>query len=305
MPDYEKLERLNRLRESGALTNEEFDREKIAILSNEDRNYWTKRNLIIAGVMAIAVATVAIMFSKIFLTRQSLDDQQAVATAPIENEVASATIENASSEVATTNEIVPGATLDWAFSDQIIGLNPSYVEQKLGPPKSKSATYWEFDVQGCGVTYTVSGTEITSASAYPETGCSPKVMGRTITSSTTFAQVADDSSIIRAACLLLCGNMADPTMELYQGGYHANQFIDVIYQSSAGEPQSKATDLWVAAIRVAHGNSPQDYDGDDLDWFQCVSNPPASVAKAVGPERILSVTIGRNLTSGGSCRYLS
>lgn len=303
MVDYNKLEQLSRLRENGALSTEEFEQEKAKLLrvGEADRARRT-RPLLIALVLLVLVG-IAIYFSGILGAGQAEDQTDpaasgAVYTAPAEFD------ETAVPMVVpvVTPDLPPGATLDWAFREGVIGLNPSFVESKLGPAKSKSSTDWTFEVQGCNVSYGVKGTEITSVSTVVKAGCLPKVGSRTITPQTTFAQLGSGSGVIRTSCLYSCGNAYDPTIDLFQNGYHANNFIDVIYQSKFGDAQDKASDLWQKSIRVAHGIGPEDYDGQDSDWFQCVVSPPASVVAAIGPEHVGYVTMGRDLGQDG-CRY--
>jgi hypothetical protein len=205
-------------------------------------------------------------------------------------------------QAPTTNS---SATFGWAFSSEVIGLNPSFVESKLGPAKSKSKTQWEFEVQGCKVSYGVKGSEITSASTAVMPGCLPEIDGKKITPKTTFAALRGDYDTIRSSCIYNCGNAYDPTIDLYQPGYHANNFIEVVYQGNLGDAQVKASELWRQAIRVAHGLDANGYEGEDYDWYQCLSPAPPAVVSAMDSEHVGYVTIGRELTSDGSCRYKS
>jgi hypothetical protein len=305
MPDLGKLEQLNRLRESGALTQEEFDREKAAILAAGDGkapNHALKIAITVA-VLAVVVIVTIVVGRNASVTGNQVGQQPASEPSTlVTNEQDIEPVENTTAPVAPVAEIAPSPTLEWAFSEQIIGLNPTYVEGKLGPAKSKGGGSWEFDVKGCTVTYTVAKSEITSASTFAKAGCQPKVMGTTITSQTTFGQLKGSYDVIRSSCIENCGNAADPTIELYKPGFHANNFIEVVYTSRYGEGQQKAMDLWVTAIRMAHGKDPEDFDAS-YEWFQCVFKPDASVVRALAPEQVGYVTIGRNLTRDGSCRY--
>ncbi|GLK44983.1 MULTISPECIES: hypothetical protein [Novosphingobium] len=253
--------------------------------------------------MLFVLAGIAIYFYDILSPGQTVNQTDRAApdvayTLPTEFDGSAAPVE----APAAASDPQPGATLDWAFREGVIGLNPSFVESKLGPAKSKTSTDWTFEVQGCNVSYGIKGSEITSVSTFVKKGCLPKVGSRTITSETTFAQLGAASGIIRTSCLWSCGNSYDPTIDLFQNGYHANNFIDVLYQSRFGDAQDRASELWQQSIRVAHGIGPEDYDGQDSDWFQCVAGPPAPVLTAIGPEHVGYITMGRDLGQDG-CRY--
>ncbi|WP_277968065.1 SHOCT domain-containing protein [Sphingomonas echinoides] len=308
MPDLGKLEQLNRLRESGALTQEEFDREKAVILAaGQAKTSNNGLKIAIAAAIIAAVIIVAILGGRNVSAPGNQAEQQEASepstsiASTQEAELVGDTIAPPISVAAPT----PSTTLDWAFSEQIIGLNPTYIEGKLGPAKSKGGGSWEFDVKGCTVTYAVTGGEITSVSTFAKAGCQPKVMGTTITPQTTFAQLKGSYDIIRSSCIENCGNAADPTIELYKPGSHASNFIEVVYSSRYGDAQQKAMDLWVKAIRTGHGKDPDEFDSSDYEWFQCVSKPDASVVRALAPEQVGHVTIGRNLNRDGSCRFPS
>lgn len=308
MPDLGKLEQLNRLRESGALTQDEFDREKAAILATGEVKALNNglKIAIAAAIIAVVMLITILVGQNVSAPSTQAEHQEALEPlTSLVNVQKAEPVENASAPAIPVAAQTPSATLDWAFSEQVIGLNPTYVEGKLGPAKSKGGGTWEFDIRGCAVSYTVANSEITSASTFVKAGCQPKVMGTTITPRTTFSQLKGSYDIIRSSCIESCGNAADPTIELYKPGFHANNFIEVVYSSRYGDGQQNAMDLWVKAIRAAHRKGPNEFDSGDYEWFQCVSNPDASVVSALAPEQVGYVMIGRNLTRDGSCSFPS
>lgn len=66
MVDLNKLERLNKLRKSGALSAEEFDREKALLLEGQAAKPWP---LIIIGLIALVIVVAAV----VVITRQTGD----------------------------------------------------------------------------------------------------------------------------------------------------------------------------------------------------------------------------------------
>lgn len=46
---------------------------------------------------------------------------------------------------------------DFATATDVIGMNPAYLERRLGPAKYKDTPYWTFQIGGCEITYNVDG----------------------------------------------------------------------------------------------------------------------------------------------------
>lgn len=304
MTDFNKLEQLNRLRESGALTEQEFADEKAKLLNHagpvDVRN---RRWLLLAGALVLSLSLAALVVSA-FIPKPTADPETklAVGTATTSGQIAAS---GSAENLRPLNPIgaASEASLSWAMGPAVIGLNPVFVESKLGPAKEKGASYWVFEVKGCTVSYDVEGDAIVAAGMPVSARCTPQVDGRTITSSTTFAEVRGPTSTVRASCISGCGNAYDPTIDLHQDGYHANGFIEILYSSNYGDPQSVATERWRRSIRVAHGLSADGYGNEGSGWFECVSRPPTDVLAALGPETIGYVRIGRGLDRDGSCRF--
>lgn len=302
MTDYDKLEQLNRLRETGALTIDEFEQEKVKLLSQGvDGKLPPKRlrNVLIVGG-AIFIAAVVLVASGFFKgTEQPEPASASMPLAPTNLESSPTSAKEYEGPNADDRAVM---SLDWAFSPDVLGLNPVFVESKLGPAKTKSKSMWTFDVQGCDVTYVVSANEITSATSPVNDKCHPKVDSRKLTAQTTFAELGVETADIRASCLSMCGNAYDPTIDFYKAGYRANNYIEVLYRSAYGDAQYAASEIWRKDIRIAHGFGPEGSESDDAEWFTCVTSPSKAVAAALGPEHISSVVIGFNIGDNGNCK---
>ncbi len=104
----EQLERLQRLKESGTIDQEEFEREKQRILSDEPEVSAsnTGRNLAIAGVLAVAAVGIGVLISRPM--------QQTVANGPAGKATAAAAIQPSAS-ASPLVELAPAAKLAAAF----------------------------------------------------------------------------------------------------------------------------------------------------------------------------------------------
>jgi hypothetical protein len=202
---------------------------------------------------------------------------------------------------AETSNNSPAAGFQWAMSSSVIGLNPAFIEAKLGPAREKSDDNLIFEVEGCVVSYSVKGTRIVSASSVVNSKCQPVINGRKITPEMTFGSLIGGYSKIISTCIFSCGNAYDPTIDVYTPGYHANGFIDVIYQGGYGDVSDSAMHRWANAIRRQHGVADDDFKNSSDEWFSCVSDPPLDVANLMRAEHVSGVTIGREIKycSGG------
>lgn len=185
-------------------------------------------------------------------------------------------------------------TIKWV-SPAVIGINPAYLEARLGPAREKGDGHLTVDVAGCEVFYTTEGSEIISFYTDVNNECNPVGDATPITSQTRFSDIARaaDWGQVFADCLYSCGNAADPSMGLYYRGSRATQFIDVIYSSSYGA-MDDAFNIWEQAIRRANGLNEHD-SPEDLGIFNCVYDPPPPVVRSMAEVRVQTVIVGRNL----------
>lgn len=277
MADVEQLERLNRLRESGALTDEEFQNEKARLFA-EPRS---RRGLIVGLVAALVVLAVAG-----YLWMQAERSGDAAASSS-ENAVA-----NADSAVGNqTSEASEDNLYAWATSFEVLGMNPAYLETRLGPPKVKEDGFLSYDVGGCTVLFYVKGTSIESYDAAVNERCHPVVRGHTLTQRTTFGSLMESlGGTLGADCVWGCGNAYDPPTYLITTGGRASP--DVLFYSVSLEGGGDyPTGDWADAIRAKHGLGTEDIP-DDFDIFACVTDPPAPVESSLKKARIEGVQVG-------------
>lgn len=192
------------------------------------------------------------------------------------------------------------SNLDWATSNEIIGLNPDYVEQRLGVPKIKAAGRLIFEVNGCEVTYLTEGSSIQTMIVDVSENCHPNIGGSKITPETTFGSLDQPNSgngDYIAWCLTSCGNAADPTIELHYPGYRANGFISISYHTNWVQSDNAIT-LWERAIRRREGLNEFEYP-TDYRVFRCVSNPPVEISRLLSEMTVTSVWV--SIDNGDPC----
>jgi hypothetical protein len=191
-------------------------------------------------------------------------------------------------------ETSQAASYQWAVSPEVIGLNPAFVERKLGVAKAKFPSQWYFEVGGCEVNYGITGQEITSLSTNVTAKCNPMVDGVKITPRVKFSSLMSKAKLF-SSCIYSCGNAYDPTIDLVQIGDRDNQFIDVQYQGWPSEITGKAMEQWKSAIRSHYGVSDDDYESIEVEWFNCISDAPAEVVSTMRREVVTGIWLGRDL----------
>ena len=291
MVDLGQLEKLNDLREKGALTDEEFQAEKQRLFHLDKQRPKNPHYALIAALVIMALAFVIAAF---LFTVNDVEQLPAAVPSPVATGVPTETVSDARS-VAAEAETPQVGSYQWSVSPEIVGLNSAFVERKLGVAKQKFRTIWTFEVDGCEVTYWLKGPEIRSLSTDVTGKCQPIVDGVKITPRTSFSSLMKKAELFSSCIGGDCGNAADPTIDLLSSGTHINQFIDVKYQGRYSDVTSKAIDQWASAIKRQHGLSDDDYDNIDFEWFNCISNAPADVVSTMRQEVVTAVWIGRDL----------
>jgi hypothetical protein len=268
MADLDKLEQLNRLKEAGVLTDAEFEQQKSQILSGPR----SSSNPRIVGLIVLVVLLAAIFW---FATRPAGDSDamQAGQTALV-----SETAPTGSGPITSVKPDTPSeSSLTFATSDAVIGVNPSYLEKKLGVPREKSKGWLVFEVGGCTINYTYDDRGVTGFYLDVTRSCQPIIRGRQVGPNTTFGSLLamEKWGKYVASCLTSCGNAADPVIDLSYPGSRSTGLISISYStdySQAGE----ALELWGQALRKSLGLSESDTP-EDYEAFSCVQNPPANV----------------------------
>lgn len=298
MPDLDRLEQLTRLRDQGALTEAEFEQQKARLLDVDEPRRSTSTWLLLAGAAFVVLLLATVLFS---VSKQNSADIANVTAAREDAVTPADNVVEATADVpleAPTSTAEGGYT--WATSQDMLGLNPAFVESKLGPAREKSATSLEYQIAGCRVYYGIKDGKVDYVTTDVSVRCHPEVDGKTLTERTTFREVAAGGSLV-ADCVSYCGNAYDPSIDIFVPGAHVGGFVETLYTGAIGDPTAKAQEIWTAAIRIKHGIAGDDFDNSEPDWFQCVADAPASVASAMAPEHIGGVTFGYSV--GSTCKY--
>lgn len=286
MTDLDRLERLNRLREAGALSQEEFEQQKQLVLAEQETLARGPdfKPVIVGGVLFAAVIAV----SAVAWDRR---DSSTSASGAMELSTGQPTGGASKAVSGEAESATEDSLLRFAISDQVIGMNPAFVEKKLGVPSSKSANEQVYEIEGCTITYWSTANRINLAMADVTQSCRPYIRGKRIGPDTTFGQLMQAESWGKyvATCLTACGNAADPIIELAYPGSRSNSFITVRYWTDYDQA-SKALENWEKAVRRAKGLGEYDMP-DDLEPFSCAQNPPAEVQKMLPHMRVRSVLI--------------
>lgn len=294
MTDLDNLERLNRLRENGALTEEEFQFEKLKVLSGEAPNKPTHnlKWVLLSGAILLVVAALAVAFwPRQGKNEAALKPEIAETGQPLD----APRLETNETNNASVIEKAEPAPLAFATSTEVLGLNPAYLEKRLGVPKEKKASYIVFEVGGCTISYGIDKGSVTRFDVDINQNCQPTIQGVKVSPQTTYGQVFGRETWGKylASCLYGCGNAADPIVYLTYPGSRATGFVSVNYATDYDQV-SNALDLWEKAVRRQRGlgefETPDDYDA-----FSCVSGPPAEVVTLLRKARVRSVGVDQEM----------
>lgn len=294
---YERLERLHRLRESGALSDREFEVEKARLLAGGGDGAAAAQMIVV--VLAL-LGVAAILY---FALRQPAET---TAAAPSSNElVADGNMAATDATMTLTNAAAPApqappSNYRWATSAAIIGANPDFVERRLGPPREKSGGRMLYSVDGCTITYYLAGTEVTSFAAQVSRKCNPSLdgIGRTVTSTTRLGDLARNGPIIHSAtCVYMCGNAREPFVFTRVEGSHASSGIGIHFEAIE---DGDILLPWSDHIYAVNGLRKGEYV-DNPDIFRCPANPPPRVARNIERLRVDTVRVGRGLLRQTGC----
>lgn len=326
--DLNQIARLFRLRESGALTQAEFEAEKARVLNEqnnaridgeatasepvapveytqaapadeivyEDHRSYRSRSPLVPIILATILAIVAGVGW--YVMRGN--------TTTVEPDVALNTASPApapSSTVAAapqaTAEQSAASLYQWATSIEPLGVTPDYLTSKLGTPRRDGSTL-DFVVAGCDIRYETQGSAISYFDAEMSPSCKPSLTGLNAASAINLPQATSLADVERKAggliiadCLEMCGNAADPAQYLFIQGPHADNFINVAVM--ADPKASKGTEKWASAIRTAHNLSAD--DELPAQSFQCGADTQDVALQEVGPVRIGRVLVGQGIST--------
>lgn len=290
--ELDQLERLNRLREAGALTQEEFEQRKALIL-NPARPSASRSAL---PVVAVAVLFLAAIASIAFFGFNGPDKQATTAepvtpAAPVNPSPEPIPAVPRPTQSATAIALSGEDLLRFATSNEVIGLNPAYLDRRLGVPRESGNGHRVFDVGGCRITYSARSNSVDGFFLDVSPSCQPTIDGRKIGARTTFDSIlrSKPGGEYFASCLYMCGNAADPTIDLVYGASRATGFISVSYLAEYGQVADAMT-LWEQAIRRQRGLGQHDWP-EDSSVFNCVRRPPDNVSRALGRARVTMVFV--------------
>lgn len=292
--DIDQLAKLKDLYDSGGLTDSEFEAAKKQILYPDEHQHQPRKRPALLLLCAAVIAAAAV--SAYFL----LPSEQDLSTSGKAPSIAAASKNvNADNSLTDAAAKAQSSAIDhyqWAVSAAVIGLNPAFVEKRLGVAKEKMGPYWTFELSGCDISYHVEANAIQSLRAEVSTNCHPIVDGVKITDKTRFAALLDKGYFF-ADCLQMCGNAADPTIDLISYGARANGNIDVIYGGQYSDTTSTAMEQWVSSLQAAHGLSQDNMFDLPTELVNCVSNAPANVVATMGREHVSTIHLGLDLKS--------
>lgn len=297
MSDADELDKLVRLRDSGVLTQEEFQQAKMRLLTNKNEIrgisalLGNKRNLI--TLVSAAVFVFALILFLQPATRSNatdIGDEAGARNGLIlsgigDNVQPSADLKSKAIERQDTNLGEPMGSYAWATSPDRMFENPDYIQEVLGTPQRRSSDNLFYNLGGCWINFIINDFAISGIQMGISDQCEPKVGGRTITSTTTFGDVYESGGFLMAACLRLCGNRADPTIDYVIPGPHANAFIGVSY-STIDTAQSE---VWENEIARNLGFS--DVWDVPSEKFLCPPKPSPATYEAMKDATISNVTI--------------
>lgn len=293
--DLDRLERLSRLRESGALTDEEFEAKKREILSAGQEAKTSLSRWVLWALGAVGLASLAAVIGLWAGSSATQTVTGADAAALTAKPAASMEPE----PTPTLTPPSPAELLTFATSENVIGMTPAFLEQKLGTPKEKRPTSVVYELAGCTITYWSDDDEVTTFFFDVTRSCRVNVRGTRIGPDTTFGEIARQAGggILTASCLANCGNAADPNIDLRFPATRVYNNIGVSF-SSDYDQTSDVLDLWEQAVRKQRG---LDEFGptDDSDTFNCAIDPPQNVKRLA--KRLKVGTVWVHSGEDGGC----
>lgn len=285
--DLDKLEQLDRLRRSGALTEEEFQAEKALLGGQVERTPSRRRNLRYGLIGMVALLSLGATAVAIFRDLpEAVDGSRKAPSSGLP--VSKAGIVEQETPPATTPPSGQVSLFDWATSEGVLGVTPEYLRSKLGVPKYQTREAMTFDVGGCDVEYTIGASQVKSFSTEVTGRCQPTILGARLTPRTKFASLDNGGELV-ADCLYSCGNAADPTVDLYFPASHARGFIGHRFHGKHSDATGRAIEAWEKSVRAAN-NIPEFEWADDV--FSCATKPPPNVAAIAREITVSWVAVG-------------
>ena len=246
MDKLEQLGKLQSLRASGALSEEEFEHEKQALLQPSGcKVFW---------ILAAVIAFFLLVFAALQIGKSTRTDQVARPASTVVSK------ESATSpgtlEPQAISPVVASSKLGQLFATDLIGSRLAYFESIAGPPHDIISNTRNYVVDGCQVDVTVKSGEIESVGLDVDKRCSFDVgslfgAGLGQANQLTFGKTRQaGGGDFTADCLSMCGNAADPVVSYGTGGYHAVQFRWLIISVPlVGNDALAASKNWTEAMK--------------------------------------------------------
>lgn len=285
--DLDRLECLSRLRESGALTDEEFEAKKQEILSAGQVLKISVPRWVLWALGAAGLASVAAVIG--LWAGSSVTETVTGAGAAVVTARPTGSMQPELKPTPTPPS--PAELLAFATSESVIGMTPTFLEQKLGTPKEKRPNSLVYELAGCTITYWSDDDEVTTFFFDVTRSCRVAVRGTRIGPDTTFGEIARQAGggILTASCLANCGNAADPTIDLRYPAIRAYNNVGVSF-SSDYDQASDALGLWEKAVRKQRGLD-EFAPTDDSDAFNCAIDPPQDVKRLANRLKVRTVWV--------------
>lgn len=283
MTKIDELERLEKLREKGSLTEEEFAQAKRALLNKKSR----ASILATAAVALLAVIAVATIWLVIRPKEIQLRTEQGrFSASAAQNTDSAMTTEEEKSQPAVP-PTAPKSKYQQLVSTTLIGGNLPFFESISGPARQVIGDGHRYEIDGCDVWVETEGATIKSITSEISGRCNPdlgyQLNGRTL------AQAASHFGNGRysASCLRSCGNAVDPSYSLEIDGYHANNWISYRFEGMAdSDGDYDRLFAWAAKMERERG---EDYV--IMGRYHCDNRYASEAASAIRDFRVTSVTI--------------
>lgn len=205
------------------------------------------------------------------------------------------------------------AAWDFATATDVIGINPAYLEKRLGPAKYKDDGYWTFQVGACEINYQIERGRVTGYEFPLRPRCASHargygdLRGMVLRPGVTFGEIERLKlwqSEFSASCLEGCGNAADTWVYMDAlgsrcGGPYPIHFGVDIERSPAAEAARK----WEQALKAKYHITGYYIPAEAA---QCGSRLSEVAAKAFEKIRVESVGVGdlRTAMTAPDCSQL-
>ena len=196
------------------------------------------------------------------------------------------------------------ATVAEVFTGDMLGTNQRYFESIAGIARESNGNDHKFKVQGCNVTATIEGGNVTRLKLETGPKCPADLTkfvdsyapapGKPLTFG-AFDESSGGGIAYSADCLTMCGNAYDPSVYALWDGPRAVNGMQVLLEVTLTSDESiAAADAWKDQIVKAKG---EDFVIDTT--FNCDPQFSAGAKKAFASVPVTAVTIGTGLTSLG------